>query len=50
MAETVNALEDFDHKASKHFMPWNRNVVAFAVDANIRIPVPILISPVEIMR
>jgi len=23
MGETVNALKGFDHKASKHFMPWN---------------------------
>ena len=23
MGEIVNALEGFDHKASKHFMPWN---------------------------
>ena len=33
MGEMVNALEGFDHKASKHFMPWNlSNDIAVSLD------------------
>lgn len=33
MGEMINALEGFDHKASKHFMPWNlSNGVAVSRD------------------
>jgi hydroxylysine kinase len=50
MGEIVNALEGFDHKASRHFMPWNlsngvavsRNLWANAADDIKTLAAPML--------